>query len=63
MLMPKRSLCGAQLVLVTALEDRALVGAEGFAYALPLAATGAHAPTHLTTTLSCTRPDSLDSPL
>lgn len=32
--------CELQLVLVTALEDKVLVGAEGFAYALPLAATG-----------------------
>ena len=30
-----------QLVLVTAMEDRSLVGAEGFASMLPLAATGA----------------------
>lgn len=36
-----RALCFIlQLVLVTAIEDKVLVGAEGFAYVLPLAATG-----------------------
>lgn len=32
--------CAANLVLVTAVEGRALVGAEGFADVLPLAASG-----------------------
>ena len=36
----KQPCAAMQLVLVTAMEDRSLVGTEGFASMLPLAATG-----------------------